>query len=98
MQETQPVQVLTDKDKMVKIQAYGRGIDAAFAFFIDDEFRQFYKKGGMSVNKCWLYMPILKNRRKEWANSGHFSLETMLAFYCNLGFKAELIPIEPIDE
>lgn len=94
-QEEAPEPVLTDKDKMVKIQAYGRKIDAEFAFFVDDEFRHFYKPGNMSVRNCWLYMPILKKRRQEWANSFHYSLDQMMAFYTEMGLKPELIPIEP---
>jgi len=82
------------KGQMARIQAQGRSVDAELAFFLNDEFRQFYKKGDMSVRNCWLYMVFMDQRLNTWSNSHHYSLDRMVDFYRNLGFKPELIPIE----
>ena len=94
-QDLQAKTALADEIKMEKIQAYGRGVGAEYAFFLNGAFHQFYKKGGMSVRKCWLYMPFIKDRRHEWVNSHHFSLDQMMTFYKNIGKNAELVPIDP---
>lgn len=83
------------KPYMSRIQAQGRSVDAEFAFFLNDEFRQFYRRGNMSVNKCWLYMVFMDKRVNVWSNSFHFCLDNMMEFYKDMGLKPELIPIEP---
>lgn len=83
------------KAQMNRVQAQGRAVGAKLALFINDEFRQFYKRGDMSVNNCWLYLVYMQGRATTWSNSHHYSLDRMVAFYENLGHKVELIPIEP---
>lgn len=83
------------KALMPRIQAQGRSVDAEFAFFLNDEFRQFYRHGDMSVKNCWLYMVFIERRHNVWSNSFHFCLDNMMVFYRDMGLKPELIPIEP---
>lgn len=82
-----------DHLRLDRIMAEGRRQGAKYAFFVNNNFWHFYKRGNAASKHCWLFMPIRGQKKIEWKISYNLNLETNVQFYRNLGYKVELIEV-----
>lgn len=82
-----------DNLRLDKILKEGQKQGAKYAFFVNDNFWHFYKKGSAASKHCWLFMPVRDQKKIEWKISYNLNLDTSVKFYRSLGYKVELIEI-----
>lgn len=86
-----------DKDRLEKVLSFGEKIGACGAFYMDDEFWHYYKKGDADSKHCYRFLSKEDIHsditRLNWKNSYNTDLDHVVNFYSNLGKKAELFEI-----